>query len=1078
MPSKAVGPLFPVTKKGQHEAPEAQPSNPVEAFGNQSSQSESDMTINLNRFLLHFDQVQVERLFKAHYNYYVVGKVHIGFFILVFVHVFIGAIELVIRPDDDPMPILIVHSGAIALAFIFYVASLQQHVLRHYFERTLELSNVLQGFLLVEWQMYNGGRWSLAPSYIFILLIFGLSGLRFPSASCVSMCHLVMLYGAFHFDLLRHHHEWNTSDFPRAFRNLVIVTCFCMAQYYLREHHVRMGYITRVDTAKERKRRDFLLESMLPTTVLNRLKIPNCNKSDINRKYERVTILFCYISDFKALTLAVDDTKTLVKLIHEIFTEFDHATERLGVYKMEAIAETYMCASGVPQVEEQHCSKIAGMAMKMMDIVRSNHWCVNDREIQIQIGIHTGAVVAGVVGNKSYSYHLFGDSVNTASRMCSTSKPGHIHCSTSSYDALFKEETLAPKVPRHYHLESRGTIYVKGKGNMETYFLSEKDTGGVSSSTTDDPMLFQPSMLQYQKSQKSLIRVDTDHLDIDARTLRFKSQKSLSFSQTSAEARRVEKLGKELNATFASEYDLMNQKAVRLSLVLIQIYFVWTLLTLDENEVTLKIFMTIFIVTMTGFIVMLKANVLQHFAVTIAVIGFMLVNVTKTQVVRRIESSSPAVEESEVPLDFHVTECVCSIFYISHMMNLRFKASVGTVTVCLLMYLITLVLQHISLWNICAYLCFTGITAVMESMINYKRELGLRLDYLAHEGLNKETQKCIVLLGNMFPSARHAEALMQRRTICDELTNVTLLYSDLVGFTTLASTMSSDALCQLLDTIYSQFDQHLEQYGMYKMDTIGDAFIVVGGLPGFDSDGAHHAMATIAFGLEMLKIIRNINLVQNLDIQIRIGVHTGAVIGGVVGIKRPRYLFWGPDTIVANTLESTGLPDKIQISTSTFESLPTSCHPVFRVREIEESGDTKATTKTPHDNVTYFFQDSVDNCTFLKEFASARCLSQRQATRESLKKAESQASQSPVMRTISEIKKRFRTSVAPNTSSSELAFGRDDGESPSMASQEDLTRTAVLRRLAPERVIQPTSSVSGSRSSLPHPPSSSSPGMI
>ena len=86
------------------------------------------------------------------------------------------------------------------------------------------------------------------------------------------------------------------------------------------------------------------------------------------------------------------------------------------------------------------------------------------------------------------------------------------------------------------------------------------------------------------------------------------------------------------------------------------------------------------------------------------------------------------------------------------------------------------------------------------------------------------------VLANMLPSPRHAEALMNGATIVDELQDVTLLYSDMVGFTSLSAKMSSDELCSLLNRIYTAFDSHLDELGVYKMDTIGDAFIVVGGM--------------------------------------------------------------------------------------------------------------------------------------------------------------------------------------------------------------------------------------------------------
>ncbi len=105
---------------------------------------------------------------------------------------------------------------------------------------------------------------------------------------------------------------------------------------------------------------------------------------------------------------------------------------------------------------------------------------------------------------------------------------------------------------------------------------------------------------------------------------------------------------------------------------------------------------------------------------------------------------------------------------------------------------------------------------------------------------------------NLLPDFTSSTKLLNGELIVDELKNVTLLYSDIKGFTPLSSNMHPQKLCALLDLVYSAFDKHLSHFGLYKVDTIGDAFVVVGGLPGYDSYD-DHALKCVQFGLHMLR---------------------------------------------------------------------------------------------------------------------------------------------------------------------------------------------------------------------------------
>jgi len=152
--------------------------------------------------------------------------------------------------------------------------------------------------------------------------------------------------------------------------------------------------------------------------------------------------------------------KKLVVLLNEIFTCFDIIADSHGLEKIKTIGDAYMAVAGVPLPLEDHAARAAHMALDMMDALAS----FNQRHgytLQIRIGINSGAVVAGVIGKRKFIYDLWGDTVNTASRMESHGVPGRIQVS----------DTTRQQLSGVFVLEERGIIEVKGKGEMRTWFL-------------------------------------------------------------------------------------------------------------------------------------------------------------------------------------------------------------------------------------------------------------------------------------------------------------------------------------------------------------------------------------------------------------------------------------------------------------------------------------------------------------------------------------------------------------------------------------------------------------------------------
>lgn len=188
----------------------------------------------------------------------------------------------------------------------------------------------------------------------------------------------------------------------------------------------------------------------------------------------------------------------------------------------------------------------------------------------------------------------------------------------------------------------------------------------------------------------------------------------------------------------------------------------------------------------------------------------------------------------------------------------------------------------------------------------------------ALEQLSAEQEKSERLLLNILPEAIASRLKQNQTIIADSFPEVTVMFADIVGFTQLASQMEATALVQILNEIFSAFDQLAVQHGLEKIKTIGDAYMVVGGLPQPRPD---HAQAIAEMALDMLEEISRFNAIHHKSFRIRIGIHTGPVVAGVIGTNKFIYDLWGDTVNIASRMESHGLPNCIQVSKATYELL-------------------------------------------------------------------------------------------------------------------------------------------------------------
>lgn len=230
---------------------------------------------------------------------------------------------------------------------------------------------------------------------------------------------------------------------------------FVLLQYFVAQRNTNLELLH-----LERNKSESLLLNILPQEIADILK--NENRT-IAHQYDEVSVLFADVVDFTPMSALMTPVE-LVELLNEVFLYFDELVEKYELEKIKTIGDCYMVASGVPRPRENHAHVLAQMALDVQNYFKDREF--GGRRLDFRIGINSGPVVAGVIGRKKFIYDLWGDAVNTASRMESHGVGGRIQITETTYE-LLKDDFIC---------EYRGRVMVKGKGEMEVWHIIGSDS--------------------------------------------------------------------------------------------------------------------------------------------------------------------------------------------------------------------------------------------------------------------------------------------------------------------------------------------------------------------------------------------------------------------------------------------------------------------------------------------------------------------------------------------------------------------------------------------------------------------------
>jgi guanylate cyclase len=225
----------------------------------------------------------------------------------------------------------------------------------------------------------------------------------------------------------------------------------------------------------EQAKAETLLLNILPRSIADKLKVESQPIAD---QVSSASILFADVVDFTSWS-EHRPPADVVGMLDHLFSHFDALADRYGLEKIKTIGDCYMVAAGVPVPRPDHARALALMALDMLEAMRSSD-DVGHFGLELRVGINSGPVVAGVIGRKRFLYDLWGDAVNTASRMESHGTPGRIQVTRATYDLLAGEFECVP----------RGTVQVKGKGEMEAWYVVGRRASGAP---RGEPALYEPT---------------------------------------------------------------------------------------------------------------------------------------------------------------------------------------------------------------------------------------------------------------------------------------------------------------------------------------------------------------------------------------------------------------------------------------------------------------------------------------------------------------------------------------------------------------------------------------------------------
>ncbi|OQS06423.1 phospholipid-transporting ATPase, partial [Thraustotheca clavata] len=830
---------------------------------------------------------------------------------------------------DESALYIVSRCGIVFCAFIYAIAARTRLFQKHY-DVLLVIFMISAGTLISATIQTEG----YITFTLFPIALFAIFRIKFAWALALAAVNFIM------FLLIAFSHESSKTGLGFFTGYILFIIIFAASGSWRVQLAMRQDFLQRRSLALEERRALNILQHMLPTHIMNKLQHGD---PIISEAEDDVTILFCDVVDFSTL-LQQYSPAAVVSLLDHLYSLFDELCAKYGVQKMETVGKTYMACAGLQEKTAQYkvspALRAACMALEMLNLINA---CTTKQGplIKIRIGLHSGRVISGLVGRKKQQFSLFGDTVNTASRMQSTGTPGSCQVSQITQDKLINDFTFS----------CPNQVFVKGKGDMETYTLGDPLSEQAIQWYTKPGNVSSDKMIRNAEPVANMEQTLNDEMRSELHSL------WLQFHDPEMET-------EYLNATSTAR-----EEATTRCLSALGLYVIFALLR-DFSQAAVNSnngfnFLLLFVIPRLIYLGIIVASLFwvrfgQKYLFQTSCFGILALGALHLDKIFSSLDSSGISEFNLLALDV-----VWIMFVLSSGGAMLYVRSIAfNLLSCLFMLTTTVAmcLSHTCEYNIIYAIVVVKLIALANGLISRDIEFFTRRKVWLETQTNIQTRTADRLLYQRLPE-EVVTRMKQGQLICDEYRLVGILYSDIKGFTSIAARSDPEQVIQMLDSLFAAFDILTEKHGVFKLQTIGDAYVIVSGLPFIDmsltqeslpihdngtsptrrkSDRmrAHrlaqqhsnfrrtnvhlkkpclhvhqHMRNLLQMAMDMHDEVAKIrDPMTNEPLQMRIGVHLGNMIGGVIGDTTLRYDMWGLDAMFANTLESNGLPGGVVVS--------------------------------------------------------------------------------------------------------------------------------------------------------------------
>eukprot|EP00931_Biecheleriopsis_adriatica_P030875 TRINITY_DN18144_c0_g1_i1.p1 TRINITY_DN18144_c0_g1~~TRINITY_DN18144_c0_g1_i1.p1 ORF type:complete len:1028 (-),score=136.27 TRINITY_DN18144_c0_g1_i1:196-3279(-) len=649
------------------------------------------------------------------------------------------------------------------------------------------------------------------------------------------------------------------------------------------------------------------------------------------------SVLFILINDFDRVTHNKSPLEVL-QLLNIYFGRFDELCEKYAVTKIESVGEEYVCAVGVVQ-PDQESEEGVGHTDLLARLVRVASSILSESgSVDLKMGMHTGPVVAGIIGSKLPRYRLFGDTVNTAARMMQKGLPGKLQLGQATHDLL----------PAWVVSEKRGLVEMKGKGQVMTYLIS---TGSKGSSPSGN--VIQPTSALYVALHEGL-----DVISARSSALFSDSQQDTEFfdefmqdlGRDTEEGYCLRALGpgwksfpEGLEEAFQDWFysvallqDL--PRRLRLHVLLIVLLTAWEVSYITYTEGGMRSwpkFVTC-LSQIQPYLACRLASVATMALEAVAAKGFgapalwprvlfwtlhvaTVFFITVAYLTLKTYGSSRFGAGGLVQRNMVVMMVMPVYTYFGMVHPLLFRTSLAVNAAYFLYYFALRWTDWV--WSPLARypgsLTIFLASSLMPIVKAYVDEKSLRGSYQANHSIERMRQRIDGILETLMPPMV-AESISRNPSsigvVSHHYFKATIAQSDLAGFTKFASSKEPAEIIVCISELFGTFDRLADMYGVYKVETIGDAYIA--GQAEEPLTEKNSPISVLYFSRGMILATSKWSQQRQAMVQCRVGVHTGECIGGLVGRDKQRYHLFGRLMAELEILESTSTPEKVQISSS------------------------------------------------------------------------------------------------------------------------------------------------------------------